>query len=68
MGGGLLSSSGGCGVIKTMRKSRINLKGDERILGNSDFAKEVLADYKEQFERRYFQFLYQASNSEGLSL
>jgi len=51
-----------------MSKSRINLKGDERILGNSDFAKEVLADYKEQFERRDFQFLYQASNSEGLSL
>ncbi len=65
---GLLRSSEGCGVIKTMSKSRIRLKGDERILGDSDFVKEVLAEEKEQFERRYFQFLYQASNSEGLSL
>jgi len=44
VGGGLLSNSGGFGVIKTMSKSRIHLKGDERILGNSDFVKEVLAE------------------------
>ena len=44
VGGGLLSSSGGCGVIKTMSKSRIHLKGDGRILGNRDFVKEVLAE------------------------
>jgi chromosomal replication initiation ATPase DnaA len=37
-----------------MRKARIHLKGDERILGDSDFVKEVLAEQKERFERRYW--------------
>jgi REP element-mobilizing transposase RayT len=54
VGGGLLRSSGGWGVLKTMSKARIHLKGDERILGDSDFVKEVLAEQKEQFERRYW--------------
>jgi len=54
VGGGLLRSSGGWGVIKAMSKARIHLKGDERILGDSDFVTEVLAEQKEQFERRYW--------------
>jgi REP element-mobilizing transposase RayT len=53
VGGGLLRSSGGWGVLKAMSKARIHLKGDERILGESDFVKEVLAEQEEQFERRY---------------
>ena len=53
VGGGLLRSSGGWGVLKAMSKARIHLKGDERILGESDFVKEVLSEQKEQFERRY---------------
>jgi hypothetical protein len=36
-----------------MSKARTHLKGDERILGESDFVKEVLSEQKEQFERRY---------------
>ncbi len=54
VGGGLLRSSGGWGVLKAMSKARIHLKGDERILGESDFVKEVLAGQKERFERRYW--------------
>ncbi len=54
VGGGLLRSSGGWGVLKAMSKARIHLKGDERILGDSDFVKEVLAEQKERFERRYW--------------
>jgi len=54
VGGGLLRSSGGWGVLKAMSKARIHLKGDERILGDSDFVKEVLSEHKEQFERRYW--------------
>jgi len=54
VGGGLLRSSGGWGVLKAMSKARIHLKGDERILGDSDFVKEVLSEQKEQFERRYW--------------
>jgi REP element-mobilizing transposase RayT len=53
VGGGLIRSSGGWGVLKAMSKARIHLKGDERILGDSDFVKEVLSEHKEQFERRY---------------
>ena len=54
VGGGLLRSTGGWAVLKAMRKARVHLKGDERILGDSDFVKEVLAAHKEQFERRYW--------------
>ena len=54
VGGGLLRSSGGWGVLKAMSKARIHLKGDERILGESDFVKKVLAEQEERFERRYW--------------
>ena len=54
VGGGLLRSSGGWAVLKAMSKARIHLKGDERILGDSDFVKGVLEEQKEQFERRYW--------------
>ena len=53
VGGGLIRSSGGWGVLKAMSKARIHLKGDERILGESDFVKKVLSEQREQFERRY---------------
>lgn len=54
VGGGLLRSTGGWGALKAMSKARIHLKGDERILGESDFVKKVLAQQEEQFERRYW--------------
>jgi len=54
VGGGLLRSIGGWSVLKAMSKARIHLKGDERILGDSDFVKQVLSEQKEQFERRYW--------------
>ena len=53
VGGGLLRSSGGWGVLKAMSKARIHLKGDERILGESDFVKKVLAGQKERLEGCY---------------
>jgi putative transposase len=54
VGGGLLRSSGGWGVLKAMSKARIHLKGDERILGDSEFVNEVLSEQQERFERRYW--------------
>ncbi len=36
-----------------MSKARIHSKGDERILGGSDFVKEVLSEHKEQLECRF---------------
>ena len=52
-GGGLLRSIGGWGVLKSMRKMNIHIKGDERILGDSDFVEKVLSQASEQMERRY---------------
>ena len=52
-GGGLLRSIGGWGVLKSMRKMNIHIKGDERILGDSDFVEKVLAQVREHFERKY---------------
>lgn len=52
-GGGLVRSVGGWSVIKAMRNAGVRLKGDERILGDSEFVKQVLDAEKERFERRY---------------
>ena len=52
-GGGLLRSIGGWGVLKSMRRMKIHIKGDERILGDSDFVEKVLSQASEQMERQY---------------
>ena len=52
-GGGLLRSVGGWGVLNSMRKMNIHIKGDERILGDSDFVESVLHQASEQMERKY---------------
>ena len=52
-GGGLLRSVGGWGVLKSMRRMQEHLKGDERILGDSEFVLEVLASAEESMEERY---------------
>ena len=36
-----------------MRKMQVHLKGDERILGDSEFVKEVLDHVSEHMDRRY---------------
>ncbi len=51
--GGLLRNIGGWGVLKSMRRTKIHVKGDERILGDSDFVEKVLSRSSEQVERRY---------------
>ncbi len=40
-GGGLILSNGGWAAFKTQASERVHLKGDERILGESDFVKEI---------------------------
>ncbi len=52
-GGGLIQSIGGWDQVKLLRKSKIRLKGDERILGDRDFVIEVLKTSKEQLKRKY---------------
>jgi len=53
IGGGLVRSSGGWKALKSLHKLGIHLKGDERILGSSDFVESVLERQDERFERRY---------------
>ena len=52
-GGGLLRSIGGWMALKGFQKSGIRVKGDERILGDSDFVKDVLKAAEEAFEQKY---------------
>jgi len=52
-GGGLLRSAGGWGVLKSMRRMKEHLKGDERILGDGEFVEQVLESAQEQMEERY---------------
>jgi putative transposase len=52
-GGGLIRSAGGWKLAKTVLKGQQRLKGDERILGKSDFVSQVLGECDEQYERKY---------------
>jgi putative transposase len=47
----LLRSSGGWLALKGFRKAGIRLKGDERILGDSDFVEHVLKTAGESFAK-----------------
>ena len=38
---------------KPLRGTKDRIKGDERILGDGHFVKEVLESCKQQLERRY---------------
>jgi REP element-mobilizing transposase RayT/DNA-binding CsgD family transcriptional regulator len=52
VGGGLVRSVGGWSILKALRGSGLRIKGDERILGSSDFVERVLKEANEQFEQR----------------
>jgi hypothetical protein len=53
IGGGLIRSHGGWASVKAMRRAKIFEKADERILGDGDFVKNVLAAAEEKMKRRY---------------
>ena len=53
VGGGLIRSAGGLKMVKMIPKGQERLKGDERILGDSDFVQNVLAECDEAYERKY---------------
>jgi len=52
VGGGLLCSVGGWKGLKEMRDSGERVRGDERILGGSEFVDRVLRESEEEWERR----------------
>ena len=53
VGGGLLRSVGGWAELKEFRDMGIRIKGDERLLGSSDFVEQVLKHADEQLEEKY---------------
>jgi len=54
MGGGLIRSLGGWEEVKKLRiMGQDRVKGDERILGESEFVTEVLLSAEEKYSRRY---------------
>jgi REP element-mobilizing transposase RayT len=52
-GGGLVRSYGGWEAFKSLRRMHAHLKGDERILGDSDFVMSVLKVAEESMKRKY---------------
>ncbi|MBN2125567.1 MAG: transposase [Deltaproteobacteria bacterium] len=52
VGGGLIRSQGGWSAVKGMRKSGVEEKGDERILGSGEFVDRLLADAEEEIKRQ----------------
>jgi hypothetical protein len=52
VGGGLIRSVGGWSALKGYRKSGIRIKGDERILGSSDFVENTLKQSNERLEEK----------------
>ena len=54
VGGGMIRSLGGWSEVKkNPLKKGERIKGDERILGDSDFISEIIAEANEAFDRRY---------------
>jgi putative transposase len=51
--GGVLRSQGGWAAVKALRGSGAYQKGDERILGDSHFAEEVLSQVDEELQQKY---------------
>ncbi len=53
VGGGLIRSLGGWVAVQTLRQDEpLRVKGDERILGESEFVLRTLATAEEELERR----------------
>ncbi len=53
VGGGLLRSVGGWSALKGFRDIGVRIKGDERLLGSSDFVERVLKRADEQLAEKY---------------
>jgi REP element-mobilizing transposase RayT len=52
-GGGLIRSLGGWDAVKAQRRQRAPIKGDERILGDSEYVAGVLRAANERLQRKY---------------
>jgi hypothetical protein len=53
VGGGLIRSMGGWSVVKSMRRDGLKAKGDERILGSSDFVLQLIDQAEERVKNQF---------------
>jgi putative transposase len=53
IGGGLVRSAGGWSGVTAMRNTKMQMKSDERILGDGDFVTQLLSNFDESLERQY---------------
>ena len=52
---GLIRSLGSWDEVKKIRLTgQARIKSDQRILGDSDFVRDVLSESEEQFSRKYY--------------
>jgi putative transposase len=65
-GGGLLRSAGGWKGVKALREEKVYQKNDDRILGDGDFVRGVLASAEEAMEKRY-ELRLRGLNLEGVA-
>ncbi|BBO92325.1 hypothetical protein DSCOOX_55050 [Desulfosarcina ovata subsp. ovata] len=52
VGGGLIRSLGGWSVVKSLRRSGAQEKGDARILGSGDFVAQVINEAEQKVRRQ----------------
>jgi putative transposase len=52
-GGGLIRSTGGWAAVQTLKKEKVHVKSDERILGDGDFVAKTLSESREHYDRQY---------------
>jgi len=64
-GGGLLRSVGGWSELKGRRRGGMRIKGDERILGSSEFVEKVIRQAADDFENKT-RYANQGLDLEGL--
>jgi hypothetical protein len=52
-GGGLIRSAGGWPAVTALKKEKVHVKSDERVLGDGDFVEKILSRGRERYERQY---------------
>jgi len=49
----LIRSAGGWAAVKALKKEKVHVKSDERVLGDGDFVEKILSRSRERYERQY---------------
>lgn len=52
-GGGLIRSAGGWVAVQALKREKVHVKSDERILGDGNFVAKILSQTQERYERQY---------------